>query len=120
MYIPKDINKCLNREAKSAGRINNDGLVVAPAWSKLFLQANYVIRKQFKKIELLRYQLEFEKMSRINAFDELERQDAEIERLRVALANYACDCGGKTPDGVQSCWKQDKCGKEARDALEGK
>jgi hypothetical protein len=85
MYIPKDISKCLKHEAKLAGRINNDGLVVAPVWSKLFLQADYVIKKQVEDIEQLRYQLEFEKMSRINAFDELERQDAEIERLRKEL-----------------------------------
>lgn len=58
MYIPKDINKCLKHEAKLAGRINNDGLVVAPAWSKLFLQADYVITKQAKEIERLRKALE--------------------------------------------------------------
>lgn len=52
--------------------------------------------------------------------DICDRNEEEIERLRAALAKYACECGGKTPDGVQSCWKQDKCGKEAREALEGK
>lgn len=45
---------------------------------------------------------------------------AENERLRKALEGYACLCGGMSPDGVQSCWKQDKCGKEARNALGGK
>lgn len=34
------------------------------------------------EIEDLRYQLTFEEASRINAFMELEKQDAEIKRLR--------------------------------------
>jgi hypothetical protein len=53
MYIPKDINKTLKEEAKRAGRTNREGLVVAPAWSKLFLQADYVITKQAKEINRL-------------------------------------------------------------------
>ncbi len=54
MDIPKDINKCLKKEAKLAGRTNREGLVVAPVWSKLFLQADYVISKQADEIERLR------------------------------------------------------------------
>ena len=54
MYIPKYINKLLKEEAKRAGRTNVEGLVVAPAWSKLFLQADYVIAKQADEIERLR------------------------------------------------------------------
>lgn len=57
MYIPKDINKCLKQEAKLAGRTNMEGLVVAPAWSELFLQADYVIAKQADEIERLREDL---------------------------------------------------------------
>lgn len=53
MYIPKDINKTLKEEAKRAGRTNREGLVVAPVWSKLFLQADYVITKQAKEINRL-------------------------------------------------------------------
>jgi hypothetical protein len=53
MYIPKDINKTLKEEAKRAGRTNREGLVVATVWSKLFLQADYVITKQAKEINRL-------------------------------------------------------------------
>jgi len=58
MYIPKDINRRLKEEAKRAGRTNMEGLVVAPAWSKLFLQADYVIAKQANEIERLRETLQ--------------------------------------------------------------
>ncbi len=54
MYIPKDINRRLKEEAKRSGRTNIDGMVVAPVWSKLFLQADYVIAKQADEIERLR------------------------------------------------------------------
>lgn len=40
-------------------------------------------------IERLRGQAEFEKKCRNDAFDELKKQDAEIERLRAALLPFA-------------------------------
>ena len=43
------------------------------------------------EIERLRGQVEFEKKCRNDAFDELKKQDAEIERLRAALREIIAD-----------------------------
>lgn len=82
MYIPKYINKLLKEEAKRAGRTNMEGLVVAPAWSKLFLQADYVIAKQADEIERLRDCEAYNARS-------VAWANVEIERLRKELQSIA-------------------------------
>jgi len=55
-----------------------------------------------------------EKPLHLEAADEMERLYAEKERLRRALATYACRCG----DG--ECYKDEfvaSCGRSAREAL---
>jgi hypothetical protein len=70
-------------------------------------------------IEQLRGQVEFEKKCRNDAFDELRKQDAEIERLRTALEPLACTCD--RPNGAACSRSEVDCPFwNARAALEEK
>lgn len=61
-------------------------------WGECHLGATDVAETAAYEIEDLRYQLAFEEASRINAFMELEKQDAEIEKMRLALNDIHSVC----------------------------
>jgi len=65
-------------------------------------------------IEQLRGQVDFERECREDTYADLEKQDAEIERLREALAFYA-EWGIDAP-AVDAIIEED-CGDKARAAL---
>lgn len=89
--VDSDGNPPNLRQADEITRLRN-ALHIAQMLTEWNREIAVNARELVAENERLRGQAEFEKKCRNDAFDELKKQDAEIERLRGALERLSCKC----------------------------